>query len=270
MNTPVACTRMYNVTPGVALAWKRLLELAAREAQVALDVIDYPAPAPLSELWARPDMGAVFMCGWPYRRSDPRPQIVAAPVPADAGCTGPFYRTDMVVRADSPHATLEDTFGGTIAWTDEGSHSGFNAPRRLLAGLRVGRARLYARMHGPVITPRASAMSVIDGLADVAPLDSYFHALLRRHEPQTAERLRVVARSECAPIPVLVASPEADRGVVAALGAALEGIAAVPEGAGLLDELCLSGFAPVRDPKIYALTEAWDRAARAAGYPVPG
>ena len=270
MSRLVASTRMYNVTPGVTLAWKRLLDIAARQARVALDVMEYPAPAPLSELWARPDMGAVFMCGWPYRRSDPRPQIVAAPVPAEAGCTGPFYRTDMVVRADSPHATLEDTFGGTIAWTDEGSHSGFNAPRRLLAGLRGDRARLYTQRHGPVITPRASAMSVIDGLADVAPLDSYFHTLLRRHEPQTATRLRVVARTECAPIPVLVAAPEADPKLVVALGLALEGIGSTSAGAELLEELCLEGFARVRDPEIYALTEAWDRAARAAGYPVPG
>lgn len=265
----IGCTRMYNLNPAVARIWEILLFRAAGMAGISLEVIAYPAPAPLPELWRRPDMGCVFMCGWPFRQSDPRPQIVAAPIPVAGPCSGPRYCTDMVVDATRPWTRIEETFGGRIAWTDEGSHSGFNAPRHLLSGMRGGKARLYSEAVGPLITPRASLESVLSGRADVAPLDSYFHQLLARHEPGTAGRLRVVARTECAPIPPLVASATADRGAVAALGAALVEFSDAPANAPLLEELCLAGFASVPDPEVYSLAEAWDRAAHRAGYPFP-
>ena len=57
--------RMYAVTPAVEAAWRALLEHITREAEVALDYLPYPAPQPLETLWSRPDLGAVFMCGYP-------------------------------------------------------------------------------------------------------------------------------------------------------------------------------------------------------------
>ena len=117
----IACTRMYNATPGVEAAWRDLIDRVAMNAGVPLDVIDYPAPAPLADLWARPDMGAVFMCGWPFQKRRPGPQIVAAPIPKDPDCAGPTYCTDMVVRAGAPFRRIEDTFGGRIASNTERS-----------------------------------------------------------------------------------------------------------------------------------------------------
>ncbi|WP_205589658.1 phosphate/phosphite/phosphonate ABC transporter substrate-binding protein [Chachezhania antarctica] len=261
---------MYNATPAVADAWRALIERVSANAGVPLDVIDYPAPAPLADLWDRPDMGAVFMCGWPFQKRRPGPQIVAAPVPTDPDCTGPTYCTDMVVRADAPFRTIEDTFGGRIAWTDRGSQSGFNAPRHFLMRYRDGDAPLYKANVGPLITPRASLGAVLDGTADVAPLDSYFHLLLQRHDPETASRLRVIARTECTPAPVLVAAAEIDPGIVGALGDAFEAVTADPTFASVLHDLCLRGFSRIDDPSIYAITDAWDAEARAAGYDLPG
>lgn len=265
----IACTRMYDVNPTVGELWRELLGRVADRAGAALKVIDHAAPAPLAELWARGDMGCVFMCGWPFRRADPRPRIVAAPEPIGAGCPGPAYRTDLVVRADSAHRRLEDTFGGRIAWTDEDSHSGFNAPRHHLAGLLRGRTALYRASVGPLVTPRASLLSVIEGGADVAPLDSYFHALLRRHEPALAAEVRTVARTACAPIPPLVASSGVPADAVERLGRALVSAADDDASRPLLEALCLRGFVAVCDPEVYELTERWDEAACAAGYPRP-
>jgi ABC-type phosphate/phosphonate transport system substrate-binding protein len=265
----IGCTRMYNVNPIVEGLWKRLLETAAKRAGVPLDVIAYPAPARLAELWSRQDMACVFMCGWPFRRARTDLRIVAAPVPRDGPCEGPYYCTDFIVRAGSAFRRLEDTFGGRIAWTDESSHSGFNAPRRHLLDLRDGRTKLYRESVGPLVTPRASLSSVIDGHADVAPLDSYFHALIRRHEPELAARIRVVAQTGCAPIPPLVASSEVPVDAVKRLGAELFGTPGDQELRPLLEALCLDGFAAIADPDVYAMAEQWDADARAAGYLVP-
>jgi len=265
----IGCTRMYNATPAVAGMWCELLERAAKRAGVSLEVINHPAPAPLDELWRRPDMGAVFMCGWPYRRSNPRPQIVAAPVPNSALCEGPNYCSVMVVRADSRFETLEDTFGGRIAWTDKGSHSGFNAPRRLLMTHAKAGRPLYAESVGPLVTPRASINAVLDGRADIGPVDSLFFHLLERHVPEVAAKLRVVARTDCAPIPALVAAREVPFETVMALGRALEETGRDPGCVDLLRDLCLRGFERVDDPERYALTEHWDAEARAADYDRP-
>ena len=65
-------------------------------------MVDYPAPAPLEDLWLRTDQAAVFMCGLPYSLAEPRPVLIAAPVPSPAEFLGaPQYWSDFVVRKDS-------------------------------------------------------------------------------------------------------------------------------------------------------------------------
>src|SRR6185437_15333961 len=106
----VANARMYAVNPPAAAAWKRLFGWLARRSGIPLDVIDHVFPAPLSALWARPDLASAFMCGFPFVRATDRPKPVAAPVPSGARYSDrPVYMTDLVVRADSPFRSLEDT-----------------------------------------------------------------------------------------------------------------------------------------------------------------
>src|SRR5262249_59566109 len=98
---------------------------------------------------------------------------------------------DMVVRADRPFRTLEDTFGGRIAYTSKDSHSGFNAVRRLLmqcAGSQPD--SLYRSAVGPLVTPRRALESILTGDADAAPAVSYAHLLLQRYLPELTAQLR--------------------------------------------------------------------------------
>ena len=268
---PIANARMYAVTPEAEAAWSRLLAAVAAEAGVPLAYEPYPPPQPLDALWARPDLGAVFMCGFPIAL-DLAPAVpLAAPIP-DAPWAGgrPLYRSDFVVRAESPHARLEDTFGGTIGWTVAHSHSGFNAPRHHLLGhRRPDGSPLYRASLGDLVTARGVVDAVLDGRIDVGPLDGYWHLLLRRHRPELAARLRVVASTEVAPLPALVASPGLPAAAATALRNAFAAASGRPWFAPLAAELCVAGFAPVtRDD--YATTLRWAREAEAAGYRVPG
>ncbi|MBS4011414.1 MAG: PhnD/SsuA/transferrin family substrate-binding protein [Roseovarius sp.] len=268
----IACSRMYNLNPALSSHWRSLFEHTAAIAGVPLDVIDYAAPAPLDLLWARTDLACVFMCGWPFQRATRAFQIVAAPIPEYHATlhplTGPQYCTNLVVSDAAPYNRLQDTFGGRIAWTDRGSHSGFNAPRKLLLDHLNGQERLYSESIGPVVTPRASLNSILEGRADVAPLDSYFHSLLARHEPDTARRIRVIAQTPASPIPLLVAAPEIAPEIVAKLGQAFAQAADSPQLAPYLKDLCLSGFA-IPSRKDYAVTDQWHAEAMAAGYHEP-
>src|SRR5689334_2142257 len=74
--------RMYAVTPEVEEAWRGLLGHVTAEAGVTLDYLAYPAPQPLEALWARPDLGCVFMCGYPIALGLADVLPIAAPIPA--------------------------------------------------------------------------------------------------------------------------------------------------------------------------------------------
>lgn len=259
--------RMYAVAPAAEAAWQALFAAVSRDAEVPLDYEAYPAPAPLEALWRRPDVGCVFMCGFPIALGIAQVRVLAAPIPAASWAGGrAVYRSDFIVRADSPFRTLEDTFGHRIGWTVAHSQSGFNAPRHHL--LRHGRA-LYRESLGDLVTARRVLDAVLDGRIEVGPLDAYWHGLIAHHRPDLAAGIRVVESTALTPIPSLVAAPGLPEDAFARLRAALLAAASRPWFAALTEPLQLAGFAAM-EPRDYAVMLAWDRAARAAGYAAPG
>jgi len=242
----IANARMYSVTPEVGALWRRLLGAVLAKADPSVEIVDHAPPAPIAELWARPDKAAVFMCGLPQSLSVPRPALVAAPVPSPAAYGGrACYWTELVVRADSPFATLELTFGHRLALTTPESQSGFAAPLQAL--MAYGGARpLYREVVAPAVTPMGALQAVIERRAEVAPIDSYAFALLRRHAPALTGQVRVVASTEPTAIPALVASG-APRPAIAAACLAADGD---PANRALMEPLELARFvAP--DPAAY-------------------
>jgi ABC-type phosphate/phosphonate transport system substrate-binding protein len=267
----VANARMYSANAGAASAWKELFEWLAQESQVELRVIDHKFPAPLAELWSRPDLGCAFMCGFPYKLAKHPPRPVAAPVPLGPLAKGaPVYATRLVVRADSAFQSLQDTFGGRLGYTVEDSHSGYNALRHhLLPYRRQFGANLYRASIGPLTTPRRVIEALVSGEIDVGPLDSYALDLMVRHEPEMAKQIRIVATTDLAPIPFLVASRECPDDVVMSLQAALFSFGDAEACAEIRQRLCLQRFAPIAIED-YELMLRWDAEARAAGYAHPG
>jgi ABC-type phosphate/phosphonate transport system substrate-binding protein len=266
----IANARMYAVAPGATAAWNKLFAWLADHSGIAFEVIDHAAPAPLEELWSRDDLACAFMCGFPFARSQPQPKIIAAPVPSAARYgRKPIYMTDLIVRAESPFQTLQDTFGKRLGYTVDTSHSGFNALRHHLLSVRTeATPQLYAQPIGPLFTPRRVIDALLNDEIDVGPLDSFAHDLIRRHDPALAARFRALASTDAAPIPLLIASPSCPDDVVGRLRSSLLAFGADDKCAALRDKLCLSGFAAVT-PSVYQTTIAWDREAIEAGYPMP-
>jgi ABC-type phosphate/phosphonate transport system substrate-binding protein len=264
----IASARMYSWSPSLASAWHRLLAWVGKTAGVDLAVMDQSDPTPLDELWAREDMGCVFMCGYPWAlRRDP-PALLASPVPSPPRYGGrAAYVTDFIVRADSSHQTLANTFGGTIAYSTEHSHSGYNAPRyHLLAHLRSGRHAFYRTVLGPLVRQRPCLDAVVTGDADVAAIDGYALDLLRRHDPAAASRVRVIETTAPAPSPPLVASRGIDAGARERLTRALTEVHRAADARPLLDDLLLARFDRVSPPDFAVFLDR-ERAARDAGYP---
>jgi ABC-type phosphate/phosphonate transport system substrate-binding protein len=196
---------MYDVTPQVRGHWHALLQLAARRAGVSLDCIDHAAPEPLTALWAREDLAAVFMCGYPLATRYPAVRPLAAPVTAIADDDHASYRSVWLVEAASAFDSLASTFGHRFGWTVEHSYSGFVAPRRaLLAHRTATRPQLYRESVGPLGHPRAALAALADARIDVTAIDAYWWYLLQKHDTTLAAQFRAIGTTPGAPMPPLV------------------------------------------------------------------
>jgi ABC-type phosphate/phosphonate transport system substrate-binding protein len=270
MSAPIANARMYAVTPQVEAAWQLLLAHVADDAGVQLDYVPYPAPQPLEVLWRRPDLGCVHMCGYPIALKIADVVPLAAPIPRAEWAEGrAVYRSNLIVRADAPYRTLAETFGGTAGWTVEHSHSGFNAFRHhLLRHRTAARTILYGKMVGPLVTARRVLDSVRDGAIDIGPLDAYWHMLIAKHAPDITAGVRILESTDTAPMPAFVAAPSLPSEQVDRLRAAFAASERRRWFGALSDTLLLDGFKAVSHAD-FAPTLAWDRDAKAAGYPMP-
>ena len=270
MSDWIANARMYSVTPAAEAAWQGLLAHIAHDAGIALVYEAYAAPQPLERLWARADLGAVLMCGFPVALRLAPVVPIAAPIPAAPWAGGrAVYRSNLIVRREAPFRTLEDTFGTRAGFTVAHSQSGFNAFRHLLLKHRsAARPKLYATMRGDLVTARAILDAVLAGDIDIGPLDAYWHLLLEHHAPELTTGVRVLATTELTPMPAFVAAAAAPPAMVNALRAAFLSADRQPWFDDFRKPLQLAGFAAA-SASDYTLYFGWDCEAIAAGYELP-
>jgi ABC-type phosphate/phosphonate transport system substrate-binding protein len=267
----IANARMYAVTDASRAAWESIFAWLSTHAGVPLDLLAYPPPAPLSELWRRSDLGCVMMCGWPFSRASPQPRLLAAPVPlSERYDDRAIYFSDLVVHKESPFRTLEDTFGGTVGWTLEDSHSGFNLLRYHLLRYRTEeRPRLYARSVGGLINPLGALRAVANGEVDVAPVDSFCHDLFRAADHPFTKLTRTVATTAPSPMPSLIAAADVPSEIAERLSSALLSAHRDPRMMPWLEAALVKRFDRV-EPDTYRYTENLAKAAAEVRYPVPG
>ncbi|MEO8537395.1 MAG: PhnD/SsuA/transferrin family substrate-binding protein [Betaproteobacteria bacterium] len=246
----VANARMYAVNDDVAELWRRLFEWVAADSGVALQVVAHAAPAPLERLWQRDDLGCAFICGYPLAAwADPsraRPRVLAAPLPSPPRYGGrAVYCTDIVVRTDAPYNDANALRGARFGSTVEHSQSGFHAPRHFFSQRPTAAdGRFFGSVVGPLQTPRRIVDAVLDGRIDAGPIDSWWHDLLRRHEPATAAQLRTLASTPLTPLPPLVAAATTPAESRRRLAASLLSVASADALADVRRGLLLDGFAP--------------------------
>ena len=224
----IANARMYAVGTQAAELWRALLSAVTAQGGLNVEVIEHAPPDAIDDLWRRTDMAAVFMCGLPYSRADPKPTLIAAPVPSPAEFAGvPKYWSELVVRGDSRFHDVESTLGGTLCLTAPNSQSGYAAALQYLMAFDVARSRaggarspLYREIAAPAVTPLGAVTAVVAGTADVAPIDAYAYRLLQKYRGDLTSKLRSVARTARTPIPPLVASIEGATALRAAFTAA--------------------------------------------------
>lgn len=192
-------------------------------------------------------------------------QLVATPCFQAPGCAGAFYRSAVMVRADSGIRRLEDLRGARCAINGRTSHSGMNALRAL-----VGPLQRDGRFFAEVVETGGHEESVARVAArelDVAAIDCVTLDLLRRHRPGALGPLREIAWTRRAPAPPFVTSRALSRPRVDALRAGLRAALAAPEAGVIRRGLGLESvaFLPLRAYRWIADEESH---ALACGYPM--
>lgn len=239
----IACSRMYNLSPKISELWHRLFQWLAGKAGIEIEIVLHAPPAPLSELWARPDMGVVFMCGFPFSRyvPDERPLPIAAPVSlADWAAGEPVYASHIVAAHDRS-LTAAELATVRWGWTVRDSQSGYNAPREFAAEMAAGGA--IDKTVGPLLNPRGVIEAIRNNTIDVGAIDAYAYQLLQLHEPEMIAPLRVVATTKPAPFPLFVAARHQPPSTTNALQHALLEMHRGREGGDILRALGLMAFA---------------------------
>ncbi|CAG9242809.1 phosphate/phosphite/phosphonate ABC transporter substrate-binding protein [Paraburkholderia caribensis] len=207
MLSGVASFRMYNASVCTTEAWQSLFEKLFLELGLTVEIIRHAWPLQLSTLWERKDLVCGFMCGWPFTgETGSNVVALAAPVPAPVSYEGlPRYRSEFLVRKDSPALSLVESLGTRIGWMSEDSQSGYQAPRATLGALLVG-PRLFSASIGPLHTPKRALEALDRAEIDITAVDSFYLDLLRCHAPEHLANFRTVHYTEWTPIPLLVAA----------------------------------------------------------------
>ncbi|APO79598.1 ABC transporter substrate-binding protein (plasmid) [Rhizobium etli 8C-3] len=247
MSKPIASSRMYNLSPRIRGLWDALFKLVSMNSKIEFEIIAHAAPAPLSELWTRSDIGLVFICGYPFSRmpEGARPTALAAPVSSEAWSSDqPLYASHIVVASTGPVNTVADLAAARWGWTVRDSQSGYHASRSYLAGQFTGKMKQSAAV-GPLLNPSGIVAALKDGRIEAGAIDAYAFQLLSMHEPDAIDGLRILVTTEPTPAPLLVAAQTLPGDMVAALRRSLVTLHETPCGTAVLGALGLRRFSAV-------------------------
>jgi len=232
---------MYGVVPGdVEQFWRalrqQLIQLSGER--------DYPLalhwPGELLAHWQQPDLLLSQTCGFPLVEFLPQVQLVGTFSYDAPGCSGPYYRSFLVVRDEDRLASLSDFRGRRAAFNSTDSQSGYNSLRALVAPLAE-----KGQFFGLAVESgghRQSLELVRQGQADIAAIDCVTLELLRRYQPQELEGLCIIGETAAAPGLPLIASASTPPETLSLLCLALLETVAHPPNEALCERLLIHHF----------------------------
>jgi len=186
---------------------------------------------------------AAWLCGYPYLQHADALGLVA--VPSWRG--GPRYQSYLIVAAGDPATGLPDLRGGTHAFSDPDSNSGYLVTA---SDLRRAGERAETFFSRAIFTygHRNVVRAVADGLVRSGSVDGYVWESLATIEPGLTARTKVIARSEWLGFPPICARRDSTGSEpVQALRRALLGMGDTAEGRQALAALQIDGFQPASD-----------------------
>ena len=179
------------LSPNAFPVYQAAVAKMSRDLGAQIDLVKGPS---YSDFFAGSFDGA-FVCGLPYilmtRNAEPPMELLAAPVLRGQRYEDrPVYFSDVIVRRDSAFQTFRDLRGGSWAFNERLSHSGYGVVRHHLVS--IGET---AGFFGKVIEAGFHLNSiemVAKGEVDGAAIDSQVLEIEFTSRPELRNRLRVI------------------------------------------------------------------------------
>ncbi|KMK64963.1 PhnD/SsuA/transferrin family substrate-binding protein [Puniceibacterium sp. IMCC21224] len=186
---------------------------------------------------------AAWLCGYPYLQHADALDLVAVPVWRG----GPRYQSYLIVAADDAATGLTDLRGGTHAFSDPDSNSGYLVTATDLRRMDERTETFFSRS---IFTygHRNVVRAVADGLVRSGSVDGYVWEALAMIEPALTKRTRIISRSEWLGFPPVCARRDSIASKpIQALQRALLEMGQTDEGRQALEALQLDGFRQASD-----------------------
>ena len=183
--------------------YRQLLDYLAGNLGSEVELVQRKTYGEISELFAKGQIDLAFICSGPYAVGKEKYGFDLLATPEVQGSH--FYRSYLIVNADSAFQSLEDLKGRTFAFTDPDSHTGKLVPTHWLAEMReqpetfFGKT-IYTYSHDN------SILAVARGLVDGAAVDGLVWEYYQQRNPSLTSKTRVIRQSEPYGIPPIVAS----------------------------------------------------------------
>lgn len=218
----------------------RLREAIGAGTGRAIDLVQRRTYQEVTGLLLEGGVEAAWLCGYPFLQHEAALSLLGVPVWRGA----PLYRSYLIVGSDDSAKGLSDLEGGTHAFSDPDSNSGWLVTASDLA--RMGQRpetffqrTLFAYGHRNVVR------AVAGGLTRSGSVDGYVWEALAKVEPDLTQRTKVIAQSEELGFPPFVARRERmeDEDILA-LRSTLLALATTTSGNDALELLQLDGIVP--------------------------
>lgn len=228
-------------------AYAPLRDYLAEKLGRPVELIQRGTYAEVNDLVEAGAVDMAFVCGGALVEGerDFGMQILAAPqVDGET-----VYYSYIIVPADSQAESLADLHGGSFAFTDPLSNSGYLAPSWRLGQLGENPDTFFA---STIFTNSHdnSIQAVADRLVDGAAVDSLVFEFLKAEGSPLIDKLRVIERLGPYGIPPVVVHPDIDPDLRAALQSALLNFTADPDGQAALAQLRIDRYVEI-DPEAY-------------------
>ncbi|WP_209000947.1 PhnD/SsuA/transferrin family substrate-binding protein [Stappia sp. BW2] len=225
----------------------------------------WPEGKSLVEAWTDPELLLSQTCGYPLTHAlSGKVRLVGTPHYDAEGCDGPRYCSQLIVKRDSAHQTLEDLRGKRAVFNGPDSQSGMNAFRHAVAQIENGGCFFSDVSESG--SHLASLKAVADGKADIASIDAICWDLSCREVPELAAQVRPLARTASAPGLPLITSRRFSDAEHGGIAEAVAEVFTAPETQKSRERLGIHGFSKLSADD-YSVILHMEAEATERGYP---
>ena len=240
----------------------QLKEYLAQKIGRPIELVDRDSYTEIDRMLEKKELEIGFVCSGPYVEGHDRYGLEIVAVPVVNGV--PTYQSYIIVPSGSSAREFQELRGATFAFTDPKSNSGKLVPTYMLSLMHETPKSFFKKViytYGHDKSIKAVAEGVVDGAA----VDSLIWNIYLRNHPETATKVKIIARSPAYGIPPLVAVPGLDPSLKKTIREALLAMHTDPGGRKILANMNIDRFVPQPDSAYDSIREMESWIARQKG-----